>query len=103
MYLYKIRNLHIISVANDKSLILNGLSYKRIQSNISSVVEFQRWWFLKSKILAKNQHTKRKISLNILMKNDNLPRIGLDFISKVVQKLSVVRIFFFYKKSLPDL
>jgi hypothetical protein len=28
--------------------------------NISSVVEFQRWWVLKSKIFAKNQHASRK-------------------------------------------
>ena len=27
--------------------------------NISWVVEFQRWWVLKSKFLAKNQHTQR--------------------------------------------
>ena len=29
--------------------------------NISSVVEFQRWWVLKSKSLAKNPHTPKEI------------------------------------------
>ena len=31
--------------------------------NISSVVEFQRWWVLKSKLFAKNQHATKEKSL----------------------------------------
>ena len=31
-----------------------------MEVNISSVVEFQRWWVLKSKVFAKNQHAQKK-------------------------------------------
>ena len=58
-----------------------------IQFNISSVVEFQRWWVLKARFLAKNQHTGRKKILSMNVKS--VDELGDDFSNKVVQKLKL--------------
>ena len=48
---------HEIGKARVKSA---KIQEKSIYNNISSVVEFQRWWVIKSKLFAKNQHAQRK-------------------------------------------
>ena len=41
--------------------------YSSVHYNISSVLEFQRWWVLKSKLFAKNQHAQRKLWYQIMI------------------------------------
>ena len=52
----------------------------------------------KQDFLARNQHIKRQIYLNIHLMNVSLPQIGLDFINKVVQKLSLDMFLMLQKK-----
>ena len=45
-------------------------------NNISSVVEFKRWWVLKSKILVKDEHTQMKNLKKNLSMNDSSTKIA---------------------------
>ena len=64
--------------------------------NVSSVVEFQRWWVLKSKTLAKNQNTQRKPLYFVNTGNASLSKIGHHFRKQIGSKK-----FFFTKKWSP--
>ena len=47
--------------------------------NINSVVEFQRWWAIKSKILAKNLQNSKEFILKIPTRNVSLSKIEHNF------------------------
>ena len=55
---------------------------------ISLVLEFQRWWVLKSKILAKNQHIEKILFLNPLM------NYGFSKSAKIALSKSKIKGFF---------
>ena len=61
-------------------------------ANISSVVDFQRWWVLKSKIVGQESIYSKGFFLNLSM-NVSLSKIGHDFKNKVVQKLTEEKMF----------
>ena len=65
-----------------------------MMSNISSVVEFQRWWVLKSKIFGQEDFFLRGMSVH--------QKLGIISESKVVQKLSLEKNVF-NKKWSPNL
>ena len=54
--------------------------------NISSVVEFQRWWVLKSKIFGQESTSLKEKNLSM---NVSSSKTGHDFSNKVVQKLTL--------------
>ena len=60
--------------------------FLRVDINVSSAVEFQRWWVLKSKIFGPESKYLKDFFLNLSM-NVSLSKIGHDFSNKVVQKL----------------
>jgi hypothetical protein len=55
-------------------------------ANISLVVDFQRWWVLKSKTVGQESIYSKDFFFNLSM-NVSLSKIGHDFSNKVVQKL----------------
>ena len=77
------------------STTIVSMSY--ICNNISSVVEFQRWWILHSKIFG--QHSRTNKIRKILSMNVSLSKIGHDFSNKVVQKFTLEKNVFTKKWS----
>ena len=60
---------HVVGITNRRKWC-QGFEYIPVHISISSVVEFQRWWVLKCKIIfAKNQHTQMKILYFVNIKN----------------------------------
>ena len=62
----------------------------KLYTNISSVVEFQRWWVLKSKLFGQESTCHQgKIFKKILRVMTVCQKLGVILESKVVQKLSL--------------
>ena len=66
------------------------MNFYRMYINVSSVVEFQRWWILKSKVLGQESTCHQgKIFKKFLQVMAVCQKLGVILESKVVQKLSL--------------
>ena len=72
-----------------------------VLTNISSVVEFERWWFLKSKISGpKSIYSKETIVFLRIWGVPVRQKLGMILENKVVQKLKLEKNVFYKKWSL---
>ena len=82
-----------ISSSYLQPLSFNWRIVQFVNINIISVVEFQRWWALKSKIFGQKSTYSKEFFFLILSMNVSLSKIGHGFSNKGVQKLTLEMVF----------
>ena len=71
--------------------------------NISSVVEFQRWWVLQKQDFGPRINIIKEKKVKIPSLNDSSSKIGHDFRKYSGSKIEVRKKMFFYRKWSPKL
>ena len=84
-----------------ESMVEKGDFRNNLHTSISSVVEFYRWWVRKSKIFGQELiYHQGKFFRNFLRGMSVCQKLSAILVSKVVQKLSLEKIYFFLKNGL---